>query len=313
MACRKCGSGWTTIHGRDMASCPECCKIQRCVARRQGRLQPVAKKQCGRCGNVIDIEGGSLIAHTKYCRTCSPVALAESRSAYRLARVKESTKRHRLLAVVRASIEDAARGVRSQLSACRQAMSMACVPPRFCANCSKPFRPDKRRSDSCFCSRECACLWMKVSQCVECGQEVEVKGVGRNATKRRSAAKCRRCAVKAYRKTASAKAARRLVDNHRKRCRRHGVHFDSKVKSHLVFERDKFVCHICKRMTLPVFTLRGASPHPLSPTVDHHPYPLSAGIKGHEWDNVRCACWLCNTRKGARWPGQLLLSLNQGD
>jgi 5-methylcytosine-specific restriction endonuclease McrA len=85
------------------------------------------------------------------------------------------------------------------------------------------------------------------------------------------------------------------------------VPYDASVKPHLVFERDGYRCHICKKKALPKYIAVNGRAHPRSPTVDHHPYPLSAGVKGHEWDNVRCACWLCNVRKGAAWSGQRVL------
>jgi 5-methylcytosine-specific restriction endonuclease McrA len=71
------------------------------------------------------------------------------------------------------------------------------------------------------------------------------------------------------------------------------------------------VCHVCKRRTLAVFTMKDRVVHPRSPTVDHHPYPLAAGVLGHVWANVRCACFECNWKKGAQWSGQLPLRLDR--
>ena len=59
-----------------------------------------------------------------------------------------------------------------------------------------------------------------------------------------------------------------------------------------VFRRDNWVCHLCGNKTHKVFNVYD----PLSATVDHYPIPLSKG-GDHDWDNVRCACFGCNSRQ----------------
>jgi 5-methylcytosine-specific restriction endonuclease McrA len=56
------------------------------------------------------------------------------------------------------------------------------------------------------------------------------------------------------------------------------------------------------------FVLVNNVPHPRSPTVDHI-IAISLGIKGHTWDNVQCACWQCNVKKGAKAIGQLRMAI----
>ena len=90
--------------------------------------------------------------------------------------------------------------------------------------------------------------------------------------------------------------------SHRKRCRKFGVPWDSKVRRRAVFKRDGYRCGICGKPTLKDGKMEGNKVHPSSPTVDHI-VPLSLGIKGHTWDNVQCACWICNTRKSTRMYG----------
>jgi len=59
-----------------------------------------------------------------------------------------------------------------------------------------------------------------------------------------------------------------------------------------VFERDNYICQICKQPTLP----NVESSHSLFPTVDHI-IPLSKGGT-HEYSNVQCAHLGCNSSKG---------------
>lgn len=161
-----------------------------------------------------------------------------------------------------------------------------------CQHCGQPAQPRRR-----FCGLSCAKKYRCVCLCQNCGCQIECRGIGR--PKRL----CRKCNVRKQRRTDCV----RLRENHRKRCRLYGVPYDPKVTGRAVFARDGYRCHICKRRTLLAFRFVNAKPHPQSPTIDHHPYPLSAGVLGHEWDNVKCACWLCNVRKSKKWSRQPLL------
>lgn len=82
MACMKCGSAWVTRKGKDMVSCPECCKQQRCKARKQGRLPPSVQKACKRCGNAFEVFGCA-ISHRLYCEDCDAFAKADRRQKKR--------------------------------------------------------------------------------------------------------------------------------------------------------------------------------------------------------------------------------------
>jgi hypothetical protein len=77
MACLKCGSEWVTLKGKDMVSCPECCKQQRCKARKQGRLPAEEEKACERCGVRFTAKGGNAIRHARHCSTCTETARRE--------------------------------------------------------------------------------------------------------------------------------------------------------------------------------------------------------------------------------------------
>jgi hypothetical protein len=70
MACLKCGSEWVTLKGKDMVSCPECCKQQRCKARKQGRLPAEQEKTCERCGVAFTASGGNQVTRSRHCPAC---------------------------------------------------------------------------------------------------------------------------------------------------------------------------------------------------------------------------------------------------
>lgn len=69
-----------------------------------------------------------------------------------------------------------------------------------------------------------------------------------------------------------------------------------------VYERDGWVCGLCQQ---PVDSDL-SWPDPLSPSLDHI-VPLAAG-GDHSRANTQLAHWLCNVRKGARYPEAELLS-----
>jgi len=298
MACLKCGSAWVT-HGKgmDMASCPECCKQQRVKARKQGRIPPSPKectKSCSDCGTayVVSYPHG---ARSEVCRRCQKRRQARKDES-------ESAKRKRLCSTLAAFMNDAQLSIRSQQQASSICVARTNNQPKVCIICGRPFVGDKRTSSPA-CSAKCSSRVAFQKACSCCGTPVLVKLAGRDAKKRRLSALCRKCKTREWRKTPAGKVC--CNGEHRKRCRRHGVRYDSSVKPAGVFQRDGHRCHVCKRKTLKAFVWVDGKPHPRSPTIDHHPYPLSAGICGHEWHNVRCCCWECNTKKGAKWDGQL--------
>ena len=67
-----------------------------------------------------------------------------------------------------------------------------------------------------------------------------------------------------------------------------------------VFERDRWICHLCGIKTLK--SKRGTT-HPRAPELEHI-ISLSDG-GSHIWGNVACSCCACNRAKGARSFGQL--------
>lgn len=67
-----------------------------------------------------------------------------------------------------------------------------------------------------------------------------------------------------------------------------------------IFRRDKWMCHICSK---PV-NRSAKCPHPRAATIDHV-VPIALG-GAHVKSNVKCAHFICNSKKGAKVIGQQL-------
>lgn len=79
----------------------------------------------------------------------------------------------------------------------------------------------------------------------------------------------------------------------------------SPVQRQAVFERDKWICQICRRRV----SKKIAWPHPMSAVIDHI-VPLSAGPESggvHALYNVQCAHQGCNSRKQHHYAQGALL------
>jgi len=376
MACRKCGSSWTTIYGADRASCPECCKLSRFKERKAGRYaDPIKQKTCAVCGVQFVAAGLAEIQKRKCCSdACRAVRRKEGVQASIASRKgtpsKPRGKKTPLLCAMcgskitssngrkycstrcfhearnagiqawdRSKIDEAARrrpnnvcqspeayaaraGMKHRKAFLRSAERMwKCAlrkqpraPVAIAASTFAFFVRHIPKVLSCklcgvqcvkpacwklpHCSWECAKKDCTDAVCTCCNRAMKIHFIGGSVEARKAKPVCNRCVLKRHKK---------LCGDFGRRCRRFGVFYDPKITRPAVFERDGYRCHICKKKTLAKYVIRDGHADPMSPTVDHHPYPLSAGIKGHEWDNVRCACLKCNVRKGASWSGQMLL------
>lgn len=83
----------------------------------------------------------------------------------------------------------------------------------------------------------------------------------------------------------------RWRETHYERAARYGVRFDV-VDPLRIFERDGWRCQLCG-----IRVQRSGWPNPKRATLDHI-IPFARG-GAHTEDNLQCACWLCNSRKGA--------------
>lgn len=117
---------------------------------------------------------------------------------------------------------------------------------------------------------------------------------------------CNKCGVKfpavnggqgpkPYCSTACSVAEKRAASQLRSSQRRMAYEAGDQIDPHEIFERDAWVCQICRTPTPP--WLRGEFA-PTSPELDHV-IPLSRGGVHKEW-NLQCLCRKCNISKGAK-------------
>lgn len=98
-----------------------------------------------------------------------------------------------------------------------------------------------------------------------------------------------------FAKYCSAKCKRKTNSNsYRSRAKKYGVYYESGITRIKVIKRDKYICQICGKKCDPN-DLRWGTLGPDFPTLDHV-IPLAKG-GSHTWNNVQCACGMCNSYK----------------
>jgi len=330
MACKKCGSDWVTAKGKDCKSCPHCCKVQRCVARKAGRwIEFTEHADCKVCGTQF-VNTGADVGKNKCCsvecRDASRKAWrTEYAASYNKGKRRGTQQKKRPKPICRrCGCSFSRRHSRNDSNIyCSKVCFFAAVnagEQQFVGRVRdawagfvdwayewEPQRPRKRKDykprpacevcgvevnnrRSKCCSYECKKAWRGPRQC-KCGSIVQ------NATLfgRPHCVVCRR---------RSKALQRRMFGCYRRRCRTYGGLFNPTVRPKDVFERARWRCHVCGRKTSKVFSYKD----PRSATVDHHPIPLSKG-GDHDWHNVRCACKQCNETKSNKWDRQPLLKM----
>lgn len=313
MACHGCGSDWVTggnvirpsLNGKDCTSCPYCCKLSRCKERKRGRwhgplgepFRPSvfkkkrrrAKRQsnhCHHCGQKLKPN------QIKYChRSCFYAARKAGTQKWDRTKQTEGCY-HRggrwNSAISKRYVRRVASLDRwlSKASSLWGRMWSLHQTQRHCEVCGTACNEGASR----FCSYECTKAWRGIRIC-KCGKEVQ----NASALSRPACVDCKRVSRRMH---------RRMYGSYKRRCRTYGGYFNPDVKPLEVFKRDKWRCHVCGVKCHKVFR----HDDPLSATIDHTPQPLSKG-GDHDWHNVRCCCYRCNTLKGAKWDGQQRLSL----
>jgi ribosomal protein S27E len=130
----------------------------------------------------------------------------------------------------------------------------------------------------------------RMIECRECGTVVRV-------TARQSrTARCSSCARQRRRELMRITNGRQY---HIRRARKRGVDFESFL-SEEIFQRDKWVCGVCRRR----ISRRLRHPHPMSASLDHV-IPLSKG-GSHTRANARAAHLRCNLRRYNRGGNEQL-------
>lgn len=350
MACLRCGSAWVTLVGKDMASCPECCKLQRWKARKQGRLPAAVQKVCKRCGCEFDV-AGSGITRRVFCEACSGPARADRRKTYKAAvangertptaqaphvdrkcawcdkTLKEGRRRYCgrgcFLAARDAGVQSWDRTGQIE-GAWHRGGRYACAPSRKTVQAIiTSFRYFVGRVNA---------VWQKAKckQCLTCGNAVwsrQSRFCSEDCKQSFSwDTQCCRCGTaivctgsKQGRKRACGickacikREHRRKFGNSRRRARHHGVKYVS-FPRRVIFERDQYRCQLCGRKVLRkvAYRKRDGKIHPRSPTIDH----IRAISKGgnHEPSNCQTACFICNSLKRDKGGGQLRLQMNSGE
>lgn len=139
----------------------------------------------------------------------------------------------------------------------------------------------------------------KLKVCHWCGKTF-VHSISRRRSWAYCSEECRKAVLqhrrRESRKTEAYKERKRSCGNNRKRARKYGCEYDSSIRATKVFERDGWHCRICGKRTPK--RLQGKNKLN-APTLDHI-IPLSKG-GGHTWNNVQCACRLCNSVKSDRF------------
>jgi len=335
MACRKCGSDWTTPTGKDCNRCPHCDKQQRFQARKQGRLPRETQKTCRACGRFFTATPQRHMALTCGSETCRKAGNAEKCRRHkarkraglattmpprRSVQPKKACKREGCENFVKARKHEYCSQTCAGADArefkrpfmglpgfARKAIAFASwfvdewEPQRKRAATAKAEVPclvcQKPTADAShkFCSRNCMKSWRGDSRCQKC------EGVIANAHWCTTACKsCRKMNMLASRKANRSKF--------RSRARKFGVAY-TPIKRLDVYERDGWRCQLCGKMCKRKWIVNKVSglPHPRCPTIDHI-VPMSRG-GGHVMHNVHLSCWECNIRKGSRLEGQRLLPI----
>ncbi len=123
-------------------------------------------------------------------------------------------------------------------------------------------------------------------QCLDCFDEIHPSPTGRGPHRKR----CSACQFKRRKKLGRARTLQR-------RAAKWGVVAEL-VFAEDVFERDRWLCHICGlAISEALRAVRdvGSGYEPLAPVVDHR-VPLSKG-GAHTFENCRTAHWTCNAKK----------------
>lgn len=161
----------------------------------------------------------------------------------------------------------------------------------WCAACGQSFEAYgvRKYCAACADTQYLGGTWVRgVKVCEDCGAPIAVySGSGNKCPE------CARARAKSYRREYRREYRRRTGQkNHRERARHYGVQYEP-VNRQKVFERDGYRCHICGRKTNP--NAKWNSPR--YPTLDHI-IPMSVGGP-HSYKNTACACFECNSLKGA--------------
>lgn len=182
------------------------------------------------------------------------------------------------------------------------------APLVACPICGKAFKRTHDRTR--FCSKRCYAAslagdgcwpdgtwaWrslVEVGQCAVCGDATCVRA-GRQLI-------CGTCRRVDYRRAYYAANRDKFIASAHRRARRMAGAFVENVNPSVVYERDKWICHLCGEPTLRKPRWKR---DPLMASLDHV-IPISRG-GDHSYANVACSHLRCNYAKGNRGGGEQL-------
>lgn len=155
----------------------------------------------------------------------------------------------------------------------------AAIDPRNCEQCGEEYFP-KTRQPSKFCGSKCGRInWGLRHPC-------PINGCGRPGNTKDM------CKMHYLRFLRKAGRLREIPGDYYSRAKKFGVAYE-KIYKEDIFDRDSWVCGICKVDVDPGVPY----PDPWSPSLDHI-IPMSKGGPHLPW-NVRCTHLICNLEKAA--------------
>lgn len=175
--------------------------------------------------------------------------------------------------------------------------------PASCVRCRSQFIPNTQSQR--YCGSECRHADVNdahvpaepaYSNCIECGNEFRSIGPRHKF--------CGRACYHAACKRDPRYIECRRIQDSRRRARKRTTQTEP-ISPTAVFERDRWVCHLCRKKTLK--SKRGTA-HDRAPELEHI-ISLSDGGT-HTWGNVACSCKRCNHEKRANSIGQLGLEIS---
>lgn len=304
-----------------------------------------ADTPCARCGTLLWRGPTSLPAGKITCRSCrsamarekpkkatpstgvpcplcaAPIVTAGARTCSRLCGQRLRHRGHvpkgRTCEVCAAIYRPTYPGQRTCGRACGVELRRSSPSIRRCIRCAKSFESTAPGRVN-FCSPECRSP-KPSTQCFACGKTHDPAGTEpsgsdacRAELKRRVnaafVAMRRPCVCGAVLGCARNKCDACVASSKRAAKRRRRAHKRGALSERYtlaeIARRDRFRCHICRQRV----AMTKVVPDPHAPTIDHL-VPLSAGGDDVR-SNVRLACFICNSTKGAGTvPGgeQLLL------
>jgi hypothetical protein len=305
MACDGCGSDWLSTKGKDCVACPWCCKLKRCQERKRGRwdrpkgepFRPSMFKKkrrrtkrqsnhCHHCGQRLKP------TQIKYChRSCFYAARKAGTQKWDRTKQTEGCY-HRggrwSNAISKKYVKRVASLDRwlSKASSLWARMWRLHQLQRCCQVCGTACNEGASR----FCSYKCAKDWRGSRPCVVCSVAMpDCKSQGKVFC-----SKCKAEAKRRYRRQ-----YKRELGSHRKKVRKGGGFWNSKVRRSVVLSRDRHRCYLCNAKCKVGWKYND----PKCATVDM----VVPACKGGDWDyhNLRCACRACNSRKSGTLTGQL--------